>query len=365
MKKIFYIIISVLSFSLFLSNVNALNINREASGISFTNDILIENLDKEYRIVVNEFEGNLIFESFDEDIFTINSDGKITSKKDGVGLLRVKDDSRQEDIFVFITAYGQIYRELDEHLDSLGDSIRYDFVKDFKVFNKEGEESNWIVQDYIYDGVSNIEKNIYVELDADFENDTVKVTPSKSFQYIMPDEGYINWQSIKHNKTKELKMIFKKGNKEDEKLIKEFSKGIKEKYNSYLNETYENMFSTDNKNNQELMLKATSLYKKIKEAGIDYKIDARKGDNTPGQAMYGAFINLGKDGVYYGASEVEIYQVLLIPTIKDNKNLIDAIKEYFQENFLSDEEEVKLKKLRMTLIEQQLQRKKHHQFLDC
>lgn len=345
MKKILYVLFTIVSFTLFVNNANALLIDRDATGLGFTNDFYIEDLNKEYKVVVKEFEGNLKFKSYDEDIFVINNEGVITAKKDGVGLLRIKDDLREEDIFIMITAYGTIYKELEEHLNSLGDSISYDFVKDFVIYNKEGAESNWIVGDYIYNGVSDIENNIYVELDADFENDTVKVTPSKSFQYNMPDGESIYWQSIKYNRTKELKMTFANSNEKNAAFIKEFSKDVKEKYNSILNETYADMFSTDNLNNQELMLKATSLYKKIKDAGLDYKIDARKGDNTPGQAMYGAFIMLGKNGVYYGAVEVEIYQVLLIPTIKNNKNLIDAIKEYFEEKLLNDDEKVEIEKI--------------------
>ena len=83
----------------------------------------------------------------------------------------------------------------------------------------------------------------------------------------------------------------------------------------------------------------------MKKLGIDYIIDARYGDNTPGQALYGGQLVLGKNGVYYGMATIEIRQILLIPTVETGKNILDAIKEYFMEYLLNDNEEVKVEQI--------------------
>ena len=58
--------------------------------------------------------------------------------------------------------------------------------------------------------------------------------------------------------------------------------------------------------------------------------------------MFGGNFVLGMNGVYYGGVEVEIYQMLQIPKVKNSKDLLKAIIEYFEKYLINEDEEVKI-----------------------
>ena len=254
MKKVVYFMICyivcfIFCFVLFGMNVNALMIDREQSKLeSYNNLLYIDSLDEEYKIIMMHNVGDVVFESTDESIFTISSDGVITPKKDGAALLKYHDDEGNDYVTVIVTAYGDIYKELEEYLDSVEEEKTLKYVQDFKIYNNSNEELIGLLNDYIWAEFNNEESKIYADIEFNDENSVVKMTPYKSFE-IKTEYGYI-YESAKLNKSKEIKIKYAEYNSEDEKIVSEFGKTVKAYYNSYLNKSYEDMFSLDNENNQ-------------------------------------------------------------------------------------------------------------------
>lgn len=336
MRKNFYIILSLFCFMTFTLNTSAVVIDFEQSGINSGSELRLTTSNVHKIHVVSDINNATLISS-DEEVFTVDASGNITPHKDGMALLIVSDEESTYDITVIVTAFNTLDNELTNKLGNFGD-ITVKYAKDFKIYNSK-DGNNYYLNDYLW--AESLEKFGEAEMDIDVANGKIKYYPYISLE--------ANYNSIYRGTIYKNDNIFKVGsinfakkNNEHEKQVAAAAKNIKPKYYSYLNKTFDKMFRMDNKDNQKLMLEASNFYKDLNNKNIDVIIDTRKGDDTPGRGMFGGNFVLGMNGVYYGGVEVEIYQMLQIPKVKNSKDLIKAIREYFEQYLISESEEVKI-----------------------
>lgn len=334
MKKILFMLIAFVCFNL---STNAITINRD----DFYNGVWeIEDTNSEYKVPVVISEGTVTYESGDTSILTVSTDGVVTPLKDGVTEIIVKDDFSEQIIDVVVTAFGEIDKMYEDNYKKIPSTMKFDFVKDYTNFG-DNEQMNFIDSVYMafYEYLPN---DISVSLDFAQDEESAEVRLNKVW-YLNSDDGYRIVEN-QADTTKNVSFEYAPFKADEQKKVAEGIKNIKSKYNSYLNETYAKMFDTSNTNNQKLMLDATTIFKDFDSKKIMYNMDARAGDNTPGQAAFMGYMHFGINGVYYGFKEVEVVQVLRIPTLKKGEKMEDAIKNFFEKYLLTDKEQVKVEK---------------------
>lgn len=117
---------------------------------------------------------------------------------------------------------------------------------------------------------------------------------------------------------------------------------IKPKYYAYLNDLYEDMLETSDASFRDILIEASEFKSDLGNDAIEYEIDARNGDNSPYNAMFGGYMRLKINDTLYDVVEIEFHKAFKIPKVKQGETVEEVVKKYFEDHLIGSNEKVEV-----------------------
>lgn len=327
MKKFKYLGCAFITFMIVVCYPKAVNLDNQTIR-TFTSNTPIT-------VTFRDVSGTLTCTSSDSSVFTITDEGVITPVGDGKATASCSDQNNTVTVLAVVNMNGTLTADATELLEGVT-GISMPFVSSFK---SKTFEHPWGNHEYGKEMLQLEAEKIIVGHD-DFSISAEETTGNNIKLVIkkqIPFNGYYVFFSTD---PKTVSVTYKESIDSEANIISNAISHVKSTYNVYLNDLYDQMLETSDANFQSVLIKASGLETDLGNKSITYKMDARYGDNSIINPMFGGIMVYSINSKIYDASLIEFHKAFKIPTVKEGENTIDVIKKYFEENLIQSNEKV-------------------------